>query len=166
MNKYSRLSQERAKSMREVYVMGGLLLAGLVGFFALEATAETYTPTLNATNKAVQPLILSGRSAAGERAPEKISPLVAEIIRLVDAKIAPAVVKAYIQNAPMAYNPTAAELIALQERGVGTEVLMALLQHGAELMARTVPTQLSFQPSGSAPVYRFAPQTAYPTERS
>jgi len=155
------LSMRCSKKTRQSCVRDVLLIAAAFGCFALKATAETPAPTVNAATQTVPPLILSGKSAAADRASEKISPLTAEIIKLMDAKVGPAVVKAFIQNAPMAYNPSATELITLQERGAGTDILIALLQHGAEVMARTGPSQSLAQLSGTTPVYRFVPQTAY-----
>jgi hypothetical protein len=63
---------------------------------------------------------------------------VADIVKLVDAKVDPEVVKTYIKSSPTAYNPSAAEIIALKDHGVGPEILAAMLQHGAEVRAQSM----------------------------
>jgi uncharacterized membrane protein YgcG len=88
-----------------------------------------------------------------------MSESITEIIKLVDAKVSAAVIKAFIQNATMAYNPTAAELIALKEHGAEADIMLALLQRGAELMARTPQTQTPVQSWVYAPVHNYESQT-------
>src|SRR5882672_5354433 len=113
------------------------LIVGLLGGCVLGAAGATSAPdkvSPGTTNPVVPSLILSGRSGA-DKTPAKISTSIEEIIKLLDAKASPPVIKAFIQNALMAYNPTAAELIALKEHGAEADILVALLQRGAELMA-------------------------------
>jgi len=43
----------------------------------------------------------------------RFSPGVADIVKMVDAKVDPEVIKTYIKNSPTAYNPSATEIIAL-----------------------------------------------------
>src|SRR5258706_5642106 len=125
----------------------GSLIVGLLGGCALGAAGAASPPeklSQAATNPVVPSLILSGRSGA-DKTPAKISTSIEEIIKLLDAKASPPVIKAFIQNALMAYNPTAAELIALKDHGAEADILVALLQRGAELMARTPQTQPQVQ---------------------
>jgi hypothetical protein len=125
----------------------GFLIVGLLCGCALGANGAASAPDKVSqanTNRVVPSLILSGRSGA-DKTPARISTSIEEIIKLLDAKASPPVIKAFIQNALMAYNPTAAELIALKEHGAESDILVALLQRGAELMARTPQTQPQVQ---------------------
>lgn len=61
------------------------------------------------------------------------SPGVAEIVRMLDAKVDPEVVKAYINASSLAYHPGAEEIIALKQRGVPDDVITTMLERGAEL---------------------------------
>src|ERR1043166_1547312 len=126
----------------------------IVIFFAM-AKAPAELPAV------AQPLILCGKSSRAEA--HKISPFITEVIRLVDAKVDAAVIKAYIHNAQMTYNPTAMELITLQQHGAGTETLLALVQRAAEAGTRTSPSLPTAPSAILVPVYRYAPQTAYQT---
>src|SRR5664279_4105726 len=77
----------------------------------------------------------------------RYSPGVADIVKLVDAKVDPEVIKTYIKNAPTAYNPNATEIIALKNRGVAPEILTAMLQRGAEVRAQGMqPGQVAVNP--------------------
>ncbi|MCX6928145.1 MAG: hypothetical protein NT154_33780, partial [Verrucomicrobia bacterium] len=98
----------------------------------------------------------------------------ADIVKMVDAKVDPEVIKTYIKSAPTAYNPSATEIIALKDHGVGPEVLTAMLQRGAELRAQamrpspTVPNSAGPQaiPGAAnpyAPVYDYGAQPVYQT---
>ena len=98
---------------------------------------------------------------------------VADIVKMVDAKVDPQIVKAYIQNSPTAYNPSATEIIALKDRGVGPDILTAMLQHGAEVRTQAMRAApgaanppLPQAPSGVAnpyaPGYDNSVQAAYP----
>jgi hypothetical protein len=81
-----------------------------------------------------------------------------EILKMLDAKVDPEVIKAYVKNSPYGYHPTASELIALRDRGASPDVLKALLEHGAPSGAAMAPTTVT-PPSTPAPV---APEGGYP----
>ena len=68
----------------------------------------------------------------------RFSPGVADIVKLVDAKVDPEVIKTYIKSSSTAYNPSATEIIALKDKGVGPEILPAMLQRGAEVRAQSM----------------------------
>lgn len=108
----------------------------------------------------VAPLIISGRQSA--RPAGTYSAGIAEIIKLLDAKIDAQVILAYIQTSPIPYNPDAAELIALREHGASTEMLTALLHHGDELRLQLAQAQSAVNPQPAAPAYDYAPEGAYP----
>jgi hypothetical protein len=63
----------------------------------------------------------------------RYSPGVADLLKLVDAKVDAEVIKAYIKNSSTVFNPSAAEVVALKNRGVPDVVLTALLQRAAEV---------------------------------
>jgi len=85
------------------------------------------------------PLVAAGQSAPapatveGEPHPRpvpvRLSPGAADIVRMTDAKVAPEVVKVYVETAPAGFNLTAGDIIALKEHGVSNELLTSLLQH-------------------------------------
>ena len=92
----------------------------------------------------------------------RYSPGVADIVKLVDAKVDAEVIKTYIKNSPTAYNPNATEIIALKDRGVAPEILAAILQHGAEVRAQGMqPGQVAANPvapqTGAGAVAPYAP---------
>jgi hypothetical protein len=150
------LSALFSRKLRGVWL--GVELSAVASFLTV-AKAATETPAAVPATPSAQPLILSGKSMRGDS--DKISTVISEVIRLVDAKVDAAVIKAYINNAPMTYNPSATELIALQQHGAGTDTLIALLQRASEAMARTSQTAPTIQSLPAMPVYRYAPQTEY-----
>jgi len=83
--------------------------------------------------------------------PAKYSAGIAEIVKMVDAKIDPDVIQAYVKSSRIAYNPTANEIIALKDRGVSAEILTAILQRGGEVRAQA-------QRAGVAPAAEAAPR--------
>lgn len=102
------------------------------------------------------------------------SPGVADIVKLVDAKVDATVIQSYVQNSPTAYNPSATEIIALKGRGVGPEILTAMLQHGAVVRAQSMratqaaPNAVAPQnypgaanPYPPAPTYGYSAQPVY-----
>jgi hypothetical protein len=110
----------------------GLIAAGVLGVWVPVASRaiNTTTPTAAATGQDTP--VAQNAPAAG------LSAGIADILKMVDAKVDPEVIKTYINNSPTAYNPSATEIIALKDRGVGSEILTAMLQHGAEVRAQSM----------------------------
>jgi hypothetical protein len=139
----------------------GMLFTAVVVSVAQEAIAATPTPP-------VAPLILSGRQSA--RPAGTYSAGIADIIKMLDTKIAAQVISAYIQNSSIPYNPDAMELIALKEHGAPTEMLTALLHHGDELrlhLAQAHSTvngaDYDYAPEAPNPAYPYNyPDASYP----
>src|ERR1039458_8096993 len=105
---------------------GTLVLCAPVASRAINAV----TPATGAVDQGV---------AAPQTAPAaRCSPGVADIVKMVDAKVDAEVIKTYIKNSPTAYNPSANEIIALKDRGVGPEILTAMLQRGAEMRVQSM----------------------------
>ena len=123
--------------------------------FSLTQAALAATPTTT-----VPPLILSGRQS--DRPAGTYSTGIADIIKLLDAKVDAPVILAYIQNSPIPYNPEATELIALKDHGASTETLVALLHHGDELRPQLAQAQSAANLRPAAPAYTYPPAVAYP----
>jgi hypothetical protein len=70
---------------------------------------------------------------ASQAASVKASPGIAEILKMVDAKVSNGVIRLYVETSPVAYFLTAEDIIALKERGVADEIVTALLKRGAEV---------------------------------
>ena len=131
----------------------GMLFTAVVLGLAQAALAATPTTT-------IPPLILSGRQST--RPAGTYSAGVAEIIKMLDAKVDGQVILAYIQNSPIPYNPDGTDLIALKEHGASTELLVALLHHGDELRLHMAQAQSAINPPPAAPAYDYPPAAANP----
>ena len=81
-----------------------------------------------------------------------------DVLKLVQAKVDPTVIKAYIENSPESFQPTADDLILLKKEGATPEVLKAILDHAAAMRSQASPVATS----PSYPVSN-ASQTAYPS---
>lgn len=98
------------------------------------------------------------------------SPAVSDVVKMVDAKVDPTVIKAFIQNATTTFNPSASDLIALKNHGVPDDILTAMLERGAQVrtqiaqalqkQAPPAPSYEAAPPSVAAP----APEAAYPAD--
>lgn len=90
---------------------------------------------------------------------------IGDIVKLVDAKVDPEVIKTYVNNSPTAYNPSASEIIALKDRGVGSDILTAILQRGAAVRAQAVQANqaaaAAVPPPYPAPTYDYGAQPGY-----
>jgi hypothetical protein len=139
----------------------GLLFTALVLGFAQGLPADTLTTPPGNPGRAVAPLIISGRQSA--RPAGTYSAGVAEIIKMLEAKVDAQVIFAYIQNSPIPYNPDAAELVALKEHGASTDMLLALIHHGDALRLQMPQAQGAVNPApAAAPAYDYAPAAAAP----
>jgi multisubunit Na+/H+ antiporter MnhG subunit len=142
-------------------VAGALVLAAPVTSRAINTAA----PSAGAVNQ---------DAPVAQNAPlARFSPGVADIVKMVDAKVDPEVVKTYIQHSPTAYNPSATEIIALKDHGVGADILTAMLQHGAEVRAQATrgasaapntpaPQAAPGEVNPYAPAYDYNAQAVYP----
>jgi len=136
--------------------------AGIVSIGVLLGVVSAPATTAPTNSRpAVAPLILSGRQST--RPAGTVSAGVAEIIKMLDAKVETEVLLAFIQNSSIPYNPDATELIALKEHGASTEILTAILHHGDELRLRLAQAQTSANPPPAAPAYGYPPDTAPPS---
>lgn len=135
------------------FMVGAVLLSAPVGLRAINVVA----PATDADNQGV----------AAAPAP-RFSPGVADIVKMVEAKVDPEVIKTYIKNSPTAFNPSATEIIALKDEGVAPEILTAMLQHGAEVRAQSMQAAQAPQQANpqvmvpTAPAYDYGMQPGYP----
>src|SRR5437870_3331806 len=53
------------------------------------------------------------------------APPVADVLRLVEAKVDPEVIRTYIKNSATGFSLTASDIIALRERGVPDDLVVA-----------------------------------------
>ena len=122
----------------------------------------------SAADYASPPPAPASASLAPSAAPEAtvtFSAGVADILRMVDAKVDPGVIKAYIENSPVAYNLSAAEIIAAKQRGVADELLASMIARGAQLREKrasappALPPAALVAPTPQAPAYAYD----YPT---
>jgi hypothetical protein len=91
------------------------------------------------------------------------SPALAEINKLLDAKVDADVLIAYIQNSPATFYLNATEIIALKDRGASSEVLKALLDHQGRSSAPPVVSAPQNYNVSPPPTATYAPQAAYPS---
>lgn len=111
--------------------------AAILGILA----SVTVTPCLALSTSATATAALSATDPQ-----VSFSPGVRDVLKMLDAKIDPAVVKAYINNSMILFNPTANEIIALKQRGVPDEVLTAMMRRGAEVRMQSAQAAQSAVP--------------------
>jgi hypothetical protein len=131
-------------------------------FFTAAIVGLAHVALADAQPATVAPLMISGNQSA--RPPGTYSAGLAQIVKLLDAKMDAQVILAYIQNSPVAYNPDATELIALKDHGASPDVLVALLHHGDELRRQWAQAQRSVYPQPATTGYGYGnvPEGTYP----
>jgi hypothetical protein len=109
--------------------------------FATALVSPWLATSLSGQENSSAPPVYYSQTAV-EGAPEggapvaKPSPAIADILKLLQAKVDSGVIKAYVDNSSIPYQPTAQELILLKQAGATPEVLKALIDHGATLQAQ------------------------------
>src|SRR5512132_1779822 len=95
------------------------LILRLAGSLSLLTLAATISPVLGQTVDTVAPL---GKEPAPvpavppAPAPAPLSPGVADVVKMLNAKVDPDVVKTYIANSGTAYRLSAEEIVAMKQR--------------------------------------------------
>ena len=128
---------------------GTVAVIAVVGLSPSSTQAQTPSPVNTAAPAAVSPARLG------------FSPGIRDILKMLDAKVDPQVIRAYIKNSPIAYNPSAAEIIALKQREVPDDLITALLERGAEVRAQLAQAAAQSQPPATAPTPPSAPPPDY-----
>ena len=129
-----RISRLKNWLARSGGIMGGL---GVLTF-----------PSAFAQSDSVKTVPAAGATA---EASVSFSPGVRDVLKMMDAKVDPEVVRAYIKNSPIPFNPTASEIIALKRRDVPDEVITSLMQRGAEVRAQMAQAASQAGPAVAAP---------------
>jgi hypothetical protein len=110
----------------------------------------------------------------------RVSPRVAEIVRMAKAHLDPEVIKTYISSSSAPFSPTAEDIVVLKRIGIPEELVTAMLQRDAELVklrknaaaqvnaSRQGPTAYSRDVPYPAmyprvPSYNYAPMAYHPT---
>ncbi len=109
-------------------------------------------------------IVIRGTDSSG--APSNLSSGVSDVLKMVQAKVDPEVIKTYVKNSPIAYNPSATEVISLKEHGVSDDIVTALMQRGGELRAQAARTAQAAPAPAAPPAYPgaanpYAPAPAY-----
>ena len=139
---------------------GGLLLAGVFagGTSSSFALAE---PQIAGSSAQDQPLPI----AAHQGVVTSLSPGIADVLKMADAKLDADVIRAFVKNSPTPYDPTVSEIIALKEHGLSSEIITALIERGGELRAQMAKARESKVVPAAQPPYPNA-ATPYPVEPS
>jgi hypothetical protein len=92
---------------------------------------------------------------------------VGDVLRMVDAKVDPQVIRTFVENSTVAYNLSAAEIIALKTRGVPDDLVASMIARGAQLRAKgatsnpssttttALPPAALVAPTPQAPAYSY-----------
>ncbi len=151
----------------KTFMVGGLIPASTIIAATLSVAAT------KVANSSLEPVAAAATQPAptatqSTQAPAiRFSPPVAEVLRLVDAKVDPAVIKAFIHNYPAPYRLSAEQIIALKNRGVSSDIIAAMLQHGSDLttpaISQPAPGPAPYGPAPAIPdQYSAVPAPAYP----
>lgn len=117
--------------------------------------------TFNAFALATTGDVVAPLGAPPPDAGSMMSPGVHEVLRLVQAKVAPDVIRAYIKNSTTTFNLTATQIIALKEQGVPDDLLAAMLERTGELNAQMRQSVQPYPNTAVQPAYPPA-QSTYP----
>jgi hypothetical protein len=90
--------------------------------------APSASPTSPAKSESAPKPALSART--------KFSAGIADVLKMVEGGVDPAVVEAYIQNSNIAYYPSAEEILQLHQAGISSKIITALIRRGTELRAQ------------------------------
>jgi len=84
---------------------------------------------------------------------------VAEVLKMLDAKVSKEVIKAYIDGSTAPCNPTAADIIALKEHGATDDITTALLKRGTEVRAQAAQAAVANAGAVAAAPVRLDPES-------
>jgi hypothetical protein len=108
------------------------------------AAGPPATNLVSDSSSTVGPLILSGKQSS--RPAGKYSTGIADVIKMLDARMEPQVILGFIENSVVPYNPDAADLLALKEHGASTELLTVLLHRSDQLRVQFPVNQIEAAP--------------------
>ena len=114
----------------------------LAGSISSSEAAESSPFPSSATNQNVRRLTST---------PVLLSPSLAQIVRMVRARLDPDVIRAYIKSSNVSYNPSAAEIVTLNQLGIPQELVTAILERDGELRTRRASqTRRTLEPADIA----------------
>ena len=144
--------------------VGAVGVTGATWVLAQESSPATGSPP-----SAAQPAVPgpAPQAAVASQNTPQLSYGMAEVMKLLQAKISDPTILAYIQNSRTAYNLSASEVVYLKQQGVSDAVLTAMLNQrgGPAIAAQSTPPSSNAEVS-AAPVVTTAPapSTAYVTQ--
>ena len=110
----------------KTHLAGKLLMAGALLAAPLLMWAQSDDGKVAAASPSAQTATDTGGSDAtkqdkalelGQSSALALSAGIEEILKMVDAKVSPDVIKAYVESATVACNPTATDIVTLKARG-------------------------------------------------
>jgi len=119
-----------ARNRAALGLISCLLLAGESSGNSATATA-TEAPRLSpATTNQIEHL-------RARPAVVRITPRLAEIVRMVKARLELDLIRVYIKSSTTPFNPTAADIVVLKQIEIPPELITAMLERDAELRSRS-----------------------------
>jgi len=123
------------------------------------ALMPLFAPEVSAiTSVAVAAPGVTVYDGASPAAAAQFSPGTTDVLKMVDAKVDPGVIRAFVNNSPVPYNLRASEIIALKQHGVTDEVITAMIQRGGELRAQPTPAATPRSAPANPPAYDYGEQ--------
>jgi len=149
------------RSRNSIGRWSGKFTAGLI------LAAFVVSPAHALTGDTIAPLSAQTQAAPGV----SYAPGVQEIMKMVEAKVDPAVLQAYIKNSPTAYTLSADVIIDLKKKGVPDEIITGMIQHGSELRAQAGSAAQAYAatapaPANPPPTGPYAPAAGYDSDFS
>ncbi len=80
-----------------------------------------------------------GMKKTGPKVAGRLSPITAQVLKLVDAGVSVPVIHAYIEQTPVAQPLSAADILALKEKGIADDLTLTLLKRGAAAPVAQAP---------------------------
>jgi len=153
----------------------GSAVASDPGTESPKTTPATNAPARTEAAPAVKaPPTKETKPESRARPEPSVSFLSQEIVKMTEAGVGTAVIRAYVERSRIAYPPRAEEVVYLHEHGIPADVVTALIQRASELRERAEEAaresaKLGAQRAPSAPpaapvqqpVYEYPPQAAY-----
>lgn len=106
---------------------------------AVAQPVPTPTPTEAVVTAEAPDAPVAATNNAEPTLPSDLSPGLADVIKLVEAKVGDEVVLNYIKSSGVTYHPTAAEIVYLTDLGVSDAVISAILQPAQPGVAAAAP---------------------------
>ena len=130
----------------KTYLAGRLLVAGALVAAPLVLFAQSEderteavsfaAPAGAGANDSAKPVSAGDEQmktpGSGQTSASALSAGIEEILKMVNARVSPDVIKAYVESASVACNPTATDIVALKAHGVSDDITTALLKRSAE----------------------------------